>query len=86
MEWGENPLYQMDRVMCWNVRGLNQQGKQIMVKQFIDRQKVGLVALLETRIKPSKLGALYLSMFQNWCFSSNSLWHVGGAYNNGMES
>lgn len=45
---------------------------------MIDSQQPGLVALLETRIKPCNMGSLYLRMFQEWCFSSNSPWNNGG--------
>ncbi|KAM6566544.1 hypothetical protein CsatA_025672 [Cannabis sativa] len=40
--------------------------------------KVDFVGLLETRVKAPKLGALYLNVFANWCFSSNIAWHGGG--------
>ena len=78
MERGEVPLLLMDNIMCVNVRELNHGGKEKEIKQLIDVQKPGLVALLETRIKPSNMGRLYLRLFQNWCFSSNSSWDDGG--------
>ncbi|XP_060968460.1 uncharacterized protein LOC133036011 [Cannabis sativa] len=75
---GEIPLFPMDKIICWNVRGINNQQKQHMVKQFIANQKAGLVGLLGTRVKAPKLGALYLNMFSGWCFTSNLAWHKGG--------
>ncbi|XP_062080589.1 uncharacterized protein LOC133785357 [Humulus lupulus] len=68
----------MDKVLSWNVRGINNQQKQRLVKQFIASQRVGLVGLLETRVKAQKLGALYLNLFVGWCFTSNNAWHSGG--------
>uniref|UniRef100_A0A803Q408 Reverse transcriptase domain-containing protein n=1 Tax=Cannabis sativa TaxID=3483 RepID=A0A803Q408_CANSA len=75
---GEDPLLFMDKVISWNVQGINSQQKQLNVKQFIALQKAGLVGLLETRVKSSKLGDLYQRMFQGWCFTSNLAWHKGG--------
>uniref|UniRef100_A0A803P1H3 DUF4283 domain-containing protein n=1 Tax=Cannabis sativa TaxID=3483 RepID=A0A803P1H3_CANSA len=77
--WGERSLYKI----------IGQIGKPIMVdeatknrekliKQLISSQKVGLVGLLETRVKARNLGALYLRMFSGWCFTSNNAWHKGG--------
>ncbi|XP_062075575.1 uncharacterized protein LOC133779657 [Humulus lupulus] len=39
---------------------------------------VGLIGLLETRVKAHELGALYLHMFLGWCFTSNNAWNNGG--------
>uniref|UniRef100_A0A803QPV1 Reverse transcriptase domain-containing protein n=1 Tax=Cannabis sativa TaxID=3483 RepID=A0A803QPV1_CANSA len=55
-----------------------QMDDQSLVKQFIALQRIGLVGLLETRVKASKLGALYLRVFNGWCFTSNVAWHPGG--------
>ncbi|XP_060960884.1 uncharacterized protein LOC133031410 [Cannabis sativa] len=77
-EGGEDPLLFMDKVISWNVRGINSQQKQLNVKQFIALQKADLVGLLETRVKSSKLGDLYQRMFQGWCFTTNLAWHKGG--------
>ena len=68
----------MDNILCVNVRGLNHGDKQKLVKEFIVVHKVGLVALLETRIKTQNMGRMYLNMFSNWCFKTNSSWHHGG--------
>ena len=69
---GEIPLYVMDKIICVNVRGLNHRGKQLEIQNLIASHKPGLVALLETRIKPNKMGGLFLNFFKDWCFSSNS--------------
>ncbi|XP_062118423.1 uncharacterized protein LOC133832049 [Humulus lupulus] len=42
------------------------------------KQRVGLVGLLETRVKAQNIGALYVRMFSGWCFTSNIAWHKGG--------
>ena len=65
-------------MLCWNVRGANNRQKQYLIKQFITVHQIGFVGLLETRVKAPKLGALYLNVFDGWCFSSNIAWHTGG--------
>ena len=68
----------MIKCLCWNVRGLNQWEKQVEVKQLIERQQIGLVALLETRIKAAQQGVFFQRLFSNWCFTSNISMHSGG--------
>ncbi|XP_060972340.1 uncharacterized protein LOC133038266 [Cannabis sativa] len=75
---GEIPLLEMDKFLCWNVRGANNTQKQRAIKQLIHNQGVGFVGLLETRVKVHKLGTLYLNVFEGWCFSTNIAWHRGG--------
>uniref|UniRef100_A0A803QQC4 Reverse transcriptase domain-containing protein n=1 Tax=Cannabis sativa TaxID=3483 RepID=A0A803QQC4_CANSA len=61
---GEIPLSPMDKLLCWNVRGANNQQKQRLIKQFISHQKVYFIGLLETRVKAPKLGTLYANVFE----------------------
>ncbi|XP_030478095.1 uncharacterized protein LOC115695145 [Cannabis sativa] len=68
----------MDKLLCWNVQGANNQQKQGLIKQFISLQKVDFVGLLETRVKAPKLGNWYSNFFVGWRFSSNIAWHAGG--------
>lgn len=70
-ERGTSPMI-MDRVLCWNVRGINTLKKQNEVRSFIVANSVGLVVLLETKVPSKKMGALYINMFNGWCFSSNA--------------
>ncbi|XP_062114379.1 uncharacterized protein LOC133825461 [Humulus lupulus] len=65
-------------VLSWNVRGLNQTQKQHEVKKFILTKKISLVGLLETKVKAKKMGALFLNMFRDWCFTSNNAWFNNG--------
>ena len=78
MEKGEYLLSIMDKILSWNVRGLNHKEKCFSVRELIEKQDIGLLGLLETRIKAHKMGTLYLSMFSNWCFTNNIPWHPGG--------
>ena len=45
---GQQP--HMDRILSWNVRGLNGPNKQEDVKIFLQQQQVGLLGLLETKV------------------------------------
>ena len=60
-------------LLIWNVRGLNHPSKQREVKNMIKLHKIGLVCLIETRVKETKadlikkmqsfhIGALLLTM------------------------
>ena len=78
VERGEHPLGKMVKILCCNVRGLNNSDKQVAIKKLISQQQVGLLGLLETRIKTPNMGKVYLKMFSEWCFSNNNPWHAGG--------
>ena len=45
-----DPLH-MDNIITWNIRGLNSPNKQEDAKIFLEKHRVGLVALLEIKIK-----------------------------------
>ncbi|KAL2901132.1 Pyridoxine/pyridoxamine 5'-phosphate oxidase [Bienertia sinuspersici] len=68
----------MDNLLSWNVRGANQMEKKRAIRHLIAQQKVGLVALLETKVKASNLGVLYKTVFDGWCFTSNISKHYNG--------
>ncbi|XP_062099632.1 uncharacterized protein LOC133805461 [Humulus lupulus] len=68
----------MDRLFGWNVRGLNKTSKQREVMRMISNKRIGFVSLLETRVKTSNMGSLYLNMFKGWCFTSNLTHHPNG--------
>lgn len=68
----------MDRLIIWNVRGINCQQKHKEVRYVIPQKKVGLIRLLETKVKAHNMGKLYLNLFKSWCFTSNSSFHKGG--------
>ena len=59
---------------AWNVRGLNKVNKQLEVAQYLSTHNISLIGLLETKIKRSSLGALYLRGFPGWCITSNISW------------
>lgn len=67
----------MDRILTWNVWGINSTQKQEVVKRFIHKYDFGLVELLEYKVKVANLGNLYQRVFSNSCFTSNSGHHDG---------
>ncbi|XP_062118180.1 uncharacterized protein LOC133831781 [Humulus lupulus] len=64
----------MDRILVWNVRGINSQHKHKEIRQLIYSKKVGLVSLLETKVKNKSMGDMYMSLFPGWCFTNNNSW------------
>ncbi|XP_074321559.1 uncharacterized protein LOC141658520 [Silene latifolia] len=63
----------------WNVRGLNKEGKQVVVNTFLHNNNVGLFGLLETKIKASKFHSIASNIFSEWSISTNNNLHVGGS-------
>lgn len=48
------------------------------MRNFISQHSIGLVRLLETKVKLPAMGKLYQVVFQNWCFTSNIAFHKDG--------
>ena len=53
----------MDRLLCWNVWGINNIRKQADVRNYIHSLSLGIVCLLETKVKAANLGSLYQRVF-----------------------
>ncbi|XP_010666661.1 uncharacterized protein LOC104883796 [Beta vulgaris subsp. vulgaris] len=68
----------MDKIIIWNVRGVNNPNKQLEVKKFLTKKVVGIVGLLETKVKASNMGSLYQKLFSGWCFTANLAEHRSG--------
>ena len=64
----------MDRIIAWNVGGVNNKLKHTDIKLLISQTRVGFVSLLETKVRNKYLGKLYESLFSGWCFTSNNSW------------
>ena len=41
----------MDNIVSWNIKGLNWPNKQEDVRSFLYNNKVGMIGLLETKVK-----------------------------------
>ena len=68
----------MDRLLVWNVRGVNSPLKHRDIKTLITQTRAGFVSLLETKIRNKDMGKFYKSVFLGWCFTTNIGWHKGG--------
>lgn len=71
----EEPLFKMDRIASWNVWGINNPMKQKEFKNMNLSNMVGMIGLLETRVKAENLGTLYQNLFARWCFNTNISLH-----------
>ena len=61
----------MDNIASWNIRGLNWPNKQEDVKLFLHSNKIGLVGLLETKIKEKKVQKVASNLFPSWRWIHN---------------
>lgn len=53
-------------ILAWNVKGLNAPNKQKKVIHLCNERSVGLVGLLETKVKESRVDNIVNSMFGGW--------------------
>ena len=62
----------MDNIIAWNIRGLNWPNKQEDLKAFLHTSKVGMVGLMETKIKMTKDRTIVAKTFLGWRWDNNS--------------
>lgn len=72
------PSLGMVNLLCWNIRGLNGPNKQKEVKLLCSKENIGLVGLLETKIKRNKIENVARSMFGGWEYITNLESHHNG--------
>ena len=53
----------MDNVVAWNIRGLNWPNKQVDVHIFLQTNKLGLIGLLETKVKEKNVEKVATHVF-----------------------
>jgi len=53
----------MDKICCWNVRGLNWPNKQEDLKISLNKNQVGLAGLLETKVKERNVNKIAHHLF-----------------------
>jgi len=61
----------MANLVSWNVRGLNWPNKQEDIKLFLQIHKVGLIGLLETKVKLHKTDYIANNIFPRWKWKHN---------------
>ncbi|KAJ8419711.1 LOW QUALITY PROTEIN: hypothetical protein Cgig2_028801 [Carnegiea gigantea] len=72
----------MVSVSSWNIRGLNWPNKQEDVHSFLQFNKVGLIGLLETKVKEKNLKEDLWVDLQTLTQSINEAWCILGGFNN----
>lgn len=45
-------------IICWNVRGMNDPSRERDVHELLVEHKIGIVGLLETKVKQSNVGRI----------------------------
>jgi len=53
----------VDSIVNWNIRGLNWPNKQEDVKSFLHNNKVGMIVLLETKVRVQKVERVAAKIF-----------------------
>ncbi|KAK4384723.1 hypothetical protein Sango_3032500 [Sesamum angolense] len=56
----------MLNTVIWNVRGLNRRDHQAAVRDLVSEFRLHLIALLETRVKPSNVCRLHAGLLPRW--------------------
>jgi len=62
----------MDSIIAWNIRGLNWPNKQEDLKTFLHTNKVGMIGLMETKIKMTNDRIVAIRSFPGWRWDNNS--------------
>ena len=57
--------------LIWNVRGLNHPSKQKKVKSMIKAHNIGLICLIETRVKSNKADKIRTYIVLDWDYAYN---------------
>ena len=62
----EDRVVLMDKIVSWNIRGLNWPNKQEDLKSFLQTNKVGMIELIETKIKTKNDSYIVARAFPGW--------------------
>ena len=62
----------MHNIASWNVRGLNNPNKQEDVKLFLNKSKIGLVGLMETKVRKQNEMKVAQRLFGGWQWHTNA--------------
>ena len=60
-------------ILSWNIRGLNNPKKHYVVLDICSKSKIGIGAILETKLKGVKVQELMMNKFRNWDYFSSSV-------------
>jgi len=65
------PALMIDAIASWNIRGSNNPSKQSDVKDYIRKQKLGLIAILENKLSIQTIYYAMNNMCPGWSFHHN---------------
>lgn len=68
----------MVNLIVWNVRGLNGPNKQEEVKLLCNNEEVGLIGLLENKVRKEKFDQVATKLFNGWSHLTNLETHHNG--------
>jgi exonuclease III len=63
-------------ILIWNMRGLNDPSKQREVKSMVKRHFIGLLCLIETKVKERKADHIRNTIVLDWGFIFNYEKHL----------
>ncbi|KAF5208043.1 hypothetical protein FRX31_002370, partial [Thalictrum thalictroides] len=62
----------------WNIRGLNDPSKGKVVRKLIDEKRIGLMGIVETRVKEKNKAVVFNSIGLHWPMLDNYEDHYNG--------
>jgi len=68
----------MDNIVSWNIRGLNWTNKQEDLRSLLHMNKVGMIGLMETKIKMENDSRTAARAFPRWKWDNNSTPNIKG--------
>ena len=68
----------MDSIVSWNIRGLNWPNKQVDVQFFLNNRHIGMIGLLETKVKEKNVNKVAGKTFPGWVWQHNFEYNVKG--------
>jgi len=68
----------MNSIVSRNIRGLNWPNKQEDIRPFLHNNKVGLLGLLETKVKKEEDNKVAARTFPRWMWQHNSTPNIKG--------
>lgn len=68
----------MGNIGFWNVKGLNRPHKHGDVRWLLNQHSLGLVGLLDTRVKAGNFNKVFPRVCDNWSVITNYHIHRGG--------
>ena len=62
----------MDKIVCWNVRGMNSPQKQEDIRLFLHKNSPGMVCFIETKVMEENMAHVAGRVCNNWQWAHNA--------------